>query len=189
MWSLPLDSFSRYPFFSDPSTILISALESSPNAIPSFRAQRGLLPLRATCARRISLRFVEGRNRGQLEHHQVYRWHPCSAPWSFSRVCAACSRLFLSRERFLPRLRASESSSSSLSRSRQLRTPFESPRIEHLLKTSRSNLPYGEQKANVIFRLMFASTCLVAAGLSPGFVGGPDGLCREARYLSVVAGL
>src|SRR5713226_3617870 len=105
-------------------------------------------------------------NCGQLEHHHVYRWHPCSASWSLSRVWAACSRpsnaarsnvvRFLSRERFRPRLRASESSSSSLSRSRQLRTPFESPRIEHLLKTSRSNLPYGEQKANIIFRLMFA---------------------------------
>ena len=83
-----------------------------------------------------------------------------------SRICAACSRpsnaarsngvRFLSRERFRPRLRASVSSSSSLSRSRQLRTPFESPRTKHLLKTTKSNLPYGEQKANTIFRLMFA---------------------------------
>src|SRR6266446_4687495 len=155
MWNLPLDSFSRYPFFQRSVPYLDLRARVIPNAIPSFRAQRG-----------ISLRCAEGRNCVQLEHHQVYRWHPCSASWSLSRVCAACSRpsnaarsngvRFRSRERFLPRLRASVSASSSLSRSRQLRTPFESLRIEHLLKTTRSNLPYGEQKANTIFRLMFA---------------------------------
>src|SRR5713226_3137739 len=105
-------------------------------------------------------------NCGQLEHHHVYRWHPCSASWSLSRICAACSRpsnaarsngvRFLSRERFRPRLRASVSSSSSLSRSRQLSTPFESPRIEHLLKQRTGNYHHGEQKANIIIRLMFA---------------------------------
>ena len=128
----------------------------------------------------------------------VYRWHPCSSSWSWSRVCAACSRpsnaalsngvRFLSRERFLPRLRASVSSSSSLSRSKQLRTPFESPRMEHLLKTTRSNLPYGEQKANIIFRLMFALTCLVAPGF-PRFVGVPTICVGQPGILHVVAGL
>ncbi len=145
MWSLPLDSFSRYPFFSDPS-LSCSASESSQNAIPSFRAQRG-----------ISLRFVEGGNWGQLEHHQVYRWQLCSASWSLSRICAACSRpsnaarsngvRFLSRERFRSRLRASESSSSSLSRSRQLRALLEKPRMEHLLKTSKSKLSLWRTKS------------------------------------------
>src|SRR6266850_2402080 len=150
MWSLPLDSFSRYPFLQRSALILISALQSSQNAFPSFRAQRG-----------ISLRFVEGRNCRQLEHHYVYRWHQCSASWSWSRVCAACSRpsnaahsngvRFLSRVRFLPRLRASVSSSSSLARSRQLRTPFESPRTKHLLKTTNSKLPPRRTKSKHYF--------------------------------------
>jgi hypothetical protein len=74
------------------------------------------------------------------------------------------------------------SSSSSLSRSKQLRTPFESPRMEHLLKTTRSNLPYGEQKANIIFRLMFALTCLVAPGF-PRFVGVPTICVRQPGIL------
>ena len=70
------------------------------------------------------------------------------------------------------RMRALESSSSSLSRSRQLRTLLEKPCMVHLLKTARPNYHYGEQKANIIFRLMFALTCLVAPGF-PRFVGVP----------------
>src|SRR6266403_2205177 len=95
------------------------------------------------------------------QKHRVYRWHPCSASWSFSRVCAARSSgvRFLSRERFLPRLRASENSSSSLSRSRQLRTPFESPRTKHLLKTNEEQSTIWRTKSKHYFRLTFAS-CL-----------------------------
>ena len=116
------------------------------------------------------IRMVSGSQLQMLptrtDKHHVYRWHPCSASWSRSRVCAACSRpsnavrssgvRFRSRLRFLPRLRASESSSSSLSRSRQLRTPFESSRIGHLLKTTNSKLPLWRTKSKQYFRLMFA---------------------------------
>jgi len=38
MWNLPLDSFSRYPFFSDPSLIMFSALESP--RTPSRHSER-----------------------------------------------------------------------------------------------------------------------------------------------------
>ena len=128
----------------------------------------------------------------------VYRWHPCSSSWSWSRVCAACSRpsnaalsngvRFLSRERFLPQLRASVSSSSSLSRSKQLRTPFESPRTKHLLKTTNSKLPPWRTKSKHYFSPYVRPYLPCSAGLPP-VCGGPDDLCRAARHLNVVAGL
>src|SRR6266852_9867699 len=81
--------------------------------------------------------------------------------WSLSRACAVCSRSSnairsrwvscRNRDRFRPRVRASESSSSSLSRSKQLRTPFEKPRMEHLLKTTRSNVPLWRTKSKHYF--------------------------------------
>src|SRR5882672_7964764 len=95
---------------------------------------------------------------------------------------------FLSRERFRPRLRASVSSSSSLSRSRQLRTPFESPRIEHLLKTTNSKLSPWRTKSKHYFS-PYVRPYLPCSGGLPPVCGGPDDLCQEARHLNVVAGL
>ncbi len=129
----------------------------------------------------------------------VYRWHPCSASCSWSRVCAACSRpsnaarsngvRFLSRERFRPRLRASVSSSSSLSRSRQLRTSFESPRTKHLLKTTNSKLPPWRTKSKHYFSPYVRHPLYLVVPGFPPVCGGPDDLCRAARHLNVVAGL
>jgi len=62
------------------------------------------------------------------------------------------------------RMRALESSSSSLSRSRQLRTLLEKPCMVHLLKTARPNYHYGEQKANIIFRFIFACGTVLYVG-------------------------
>src|SRR6266478_1308466 len=153
MWSLPLDSFSRYPFLTAASNRL----------------------------------------------KYVYRWHPCSASWSWSRVCAACSRpsnaarsngvRFLSRVRFLPRLRASVSSSSSLSRSRQLKTPFESPRMEHLLKTNEEQSTIWRTKSKRYFSPYVRHPLYLVVPGFPPVCGGPDDLCRAARHLNVVAGL
>src|SRR5881398_2463910 len=67
------------------------------------------------------------------------------------------------RGRNLSRMRASERSSSSLSRSRQLRTLLEKPCMVHLLKTARPNYHYGEQKANIIYSpyvRLFRPACL-----------------------------
>src|SRR6266478_4520468 len=129
----------------------------------------------------------------------VYRWHPCSSSWSWSRVCAACSRpsnaarsngvRFLSRVRFLPRLRASVSSSSSLSRSKQLRTPFESPRMEHLLKTNEEQSTIWRTKSKHYFSPYVRHPLYLVVPGFPPVCGGPDDLCRAARHLNVVAGL
>src|SRR6266478_3390734 len=48
-------------------------------------------------------------------------------------------------------MRASESCSSSLSCSRQLRTLFRKPRMEHLLKTTRSKVPSWRTKSKHYF--------------------------------------
>src|SRR5229473_861813 len=68
--------------------------------------------------------------------------------WSLSRACAVCSR---SSNAIRSRVRASESSSSSLSRSRQLRTLLEKPRMVHLLKTTRSKIASWRTKSKHYF--------------------------------------
>src|SRR6266480_5300863 len=72
------------PFFGHPHPILTCLLPPPKLSRHSERSEDRSLSARPM--RGESLRFVAGRAREQFEHHQEYRWQPCSASWSLSRV-------------------------------------------------------------------------------------------------------
>src|SRR4029077_13433826 len=78
-------------------------------------------------------------------------------------------------------MRASESSSSSLSRSRQLRTLLEKPRMAHLLKTARPKLPPRRTKSKHYF------SPYIRPGRPPSLSANPDNLPGLDRFDGVEA--
>jgi len=91
VWSLPLDSSSRHPFFlaSAPDLDVLSPPPKL-SVIPSVARTA---PSPRDLGAENSLSFVAGRAREQFEHHQDYRWQPCSRRGPRAASEPACSRL------------------------------------------------------------------------------------------------